>query len=321
MSVSTLSPTRRPALDIGHFLAAATQLALLLFTIRALRIEESFGLVTITPVVFFGFCVHAWLPRRLQLPFFLALSICAIFLVLGASHGAILVVLALALVGICHLPVPFSMRVAILALTGALLAALRSGWLDVPWGRTVLPVLAAMFMFRAIIYLYDLRTERQPSSIWMRLSYFFLLPNVCFLLFPVIDYRTFERTYYGEEAHRIHERGLRWILRGIVHLIAYRLIYFYLTPNVAQIQDLAGVVAFVVSSYLLYLRISGHFHLIIGILHLFGFYLPETNHLYLFASSFTDCWRRINTYWTEFMKKIFYFPVFVRLRRRGCSSE
>lgn len=303
--------------DPGAFAASAAQLALLLVTIRALALEQSFGLVAITPLVFVGFCVHAWLPARLKLPFFLALSLAAFVLVLGPAPGALLVALGLGLVGLCHLPVAFGLRVVLLIGAGGLLAAARLEWIDLPWAAAVVPVLAAMFMFRTILYLYDLRTEGRPASVWLRLSYFFLLPNVCFLLFPVVDYRTFQRTYYDAEPERIHARGLRWILRGIVHLLCYRVVYLWLTPTVAEIQDLASVTRFVVSSYLLYLRISGHFHLIVGLLHLFGFHLPETNHRYLFASSFTDCWRRINVYWSEFLKKVVYFPTFARLRRRG----
>lgn len=299
------------------FAASATQLALLLLTIRALALEQSFGLVAITPLVFPGFCVHAWLPARLKPPFFLALSLGAFALVLGPAQATLVVALGLALFGLCHLPVAFGLRVVLLIGSGALLAAARLEWIHLPWAAEVVPVLAAMFMFRTILYLYDLRTEGRPASAWMRLSYFFLLPNVCFLLFPVVDYRTFQRTYYDDEPERIHARGLRWMLRGIVHLVCYRAVYVWLTPTVAEIQDLASVTRFVVSSYLLYLRISGHFHLIVGLLHLFGFHLPETNHHYLFASSFTDCWRRINLYWTEFLKKIVYFPTFARLRRRG----
>jgi len=35
---------------------------------------------------------------------------------------------------------------------------------------------------------------------------------------------------------------------------------------------------------------------LIGMLHLFGFRLPETNHFWLFCQSFTDLWRRMNIY-------------------------
>src|SRR5690606_3022662 len=72
-----------------------------------------------------------------------------------------------------------------------------------------------------------------------------------------------------------------------------------------------------VMTYLLYLRVSGQFHIIVGLLHLFGYDLPETHRRYLLANSLTDFWRRINIYWKDFMVKMVYFPLYFRLRRRG----
>jgi alginate O-acetyltransferase complex protein AlgI len=69
--------------------------------------------------------------------------------------------------------------------------------------------------------------------------------------------------------------------------------------------------------YLLYLRISGTFHLIVGLLHMFGFNLPETHHLYYLATSFTDFWRRINIYWKDFVMKLFFYPTHFALRKMG----
>jgi hypothetical protein len=43
-----------------------------------------------------------------------------------------------------------------------------------------------------------------------------MLPNVCFPLFPVVDYSTFTRTYYDRDASRIYETGMR----GAVSLAA-----------------------------------------------------------------------------------------------------
>ena len=71
------------------------------------------------------------------------------------------------------------------------------------------------------------------------------------------------------------------------------------------------------ATYLLYLHVSGQFHLIVGLLHMFGFNLPETHHRYLLASSFTDFWRRINIYWKDFIMKLFFYPAFFALRGIG----
>jgi D-alanyl-lipoteichoic acid acyltransferase DltB (MBOAT superfamily) len=73
----------------------------------------------------------------------------------------------------------------------------------------------------------------------------------------------------------------------------------------------------IVCCYLLYLRISGQFHIIAGMLCLFGYDLPETNRRYLLASSISDFWRRANIYWKDFMIKVIYFPAYFAMRRSG----
>ena len=78
-----------------------------------------------------------------------------------------------------------------------------------------------------------------------------------------------------------------------------------------------AVIAKVIFCYLLYLRVSGQFHIIAGMLCLFGYDMPETNHRYLLAHSINDMWRRMNIYWKDFMVKIVYFPAYFKLRRGG----
>ena len=326
---------------VAPFLAISAQLGVLLVLLRLFQIEPATGLLRILPLVFVGFVVHAGLPMRWRLPFFVLLSIGAVGIVLGPVGGAVLVLLGLLLLGICHLPVAFSIRVLAVLLVAGVLAAIRSGWVEVPATVTsslglpglpkmVLPVLASMFMFRVIIYLYDLRHEEraraagtptrgatsQPASVWTRLSYFFLLPNVCFLLFPIVDYRTFRRTYYDTDPQAIYQKGVWWICLGLLQLLLYRLIYHYIVPSPEDVQDLAGIVRFMTSAYLVYLRVVGQFQLILGLLCLFGFNLPPAHRFYLLASSFTDFWRRARIEWKDFMVKIFYYPPLVPLQRK-----
>ena len=311
--------TRLTAATLGPFLVVVVQLALVLLVIRGFRLEEASGLLRLLPLVFGGFVVHALLPLPWRQPFFLVLSLAAIVLLFQAN-ALWLVGLGLGLIGLCHLPVPFAARVGLVVAAGGLLVALRAEWIATDWAVLVLPILGAMFMFRLMIYLYDLRHERKPVSLWTRLNYFFLLPNVCFPLFPVIDYQTFQRTYYDQNANDIYQKGVLWVFRGAFHLILYRVVYHYFLPNPADIAGLGGVVQAMVATYLLYLRISGQFHLIVGLLCLFGFNLPETHHLYYLASSFNDYWRRINIYWKDFMMKLFYYPVFMRVKRFGMET-
>jgi D-alanyl-lipoteichoic acid acyltransferase DltB (MBOAT superfamily) len=191
---------------------------------------------------------------------------------------------------------------------------------SVPWSAGVWPILGSMFLFRLTVYMHDLRYGKERPDIWRTLSYFFMLPNVCFPLFPVVDYSRFTQDYYNEDQYRIYQRGISWIFRGITHLILYRFVYLYLAVDPFEVNGLAGVLQFSISTFLLYLQVSGQFHLIVGMLLLFGFNLPETNHLYYLASSFNNHWRRINIYWKDFMMKVLYYPLYFRLRKLGNTN-
>ena len=98
----------------------------------------------------------------------------------------------------------------------------------------------------------------------------------------------------------------------------YRLIYQTQGRFAAPPMPVAlAVTVKIISCYLLYLRVSGQFHIIAGMLCLFGYDMPETNHRYFLAHSVNDMWRRMNIYWKDFMVKIVYFPAYFKLRRKG----
>jgi D-alanyl-lipoteichoic acid acyltransferase DltB (MBOAT superfamily) len=180
------------------------------------------------------------------------------------------------------------------------------------------PVFGAMFMFRIIIYAYDLAHGRERARLLPFMSYFFLLPNYYFTLFPVIDFQTMRRSYYQRDIHDIAQQGIHWMVRGAIQLMLYRLVVYFNDPYLPdRVTSFGALISTMVLTFLLYLNVSGQFHLIVGMLHLFGYDLPETNRRYLLARNFTDFWRRINIYWKDFMVKIVYFPVYFKLRKRG----
>jgi D-alanyl-lipoteichoic acid acyltransferase DltB (MBOAT superfamily) len=306
-------------LSLVKFVGILGQLALLLIVMRQFQIESN-AFLRVAALAFGGFVVHHWLPMRFRLPFFAMLSIASIILVFGIQSSAWLVGLGSLLIGICHLPVRFAVRIGLIVLATAGLVLFRIEWLEGPWSQAIWPILGSMFMFRIVLYLYDLRYEKVEVSAWRSFSYFFMLPNVCFPLFPVVDYKTFRRNYFDEDSYRIYQVGVEWIARGVVHLILYRVVYYYLTMSPTDIAGPADLARFIVANFLLYLRVSGQFHIIVGMLHLFGFNLLETHHRYFLASSFTDFWRRINIYWKDFMMKIFYYPIFFKLRGLGTTT-
>jgi len=218
------------------------------------------------------------------------------------------------------LPFPFRVRGAILLVVGGVLIAQRGSFLPAPWSEAIWPILGSMFMFRLLVYLYDLKHEKTSGTLSQKVAYFFMLPNACFPLFPVVDYKTFRTNYYDDDAYRTYQVGVDWIVRGVVHLLLYRVFYYHLTLAPHEVAEPAHLTQYLVSNFMLYLRVSGLFHLVVGMLHLFGFRLPETHNRYLLASSFTDFWRRINIYWKDFMQKLFYYPAVFKLRKLGTTK-
>jgi D-alanyl-lipoteichoic acid acyltransferase DltB (MBOAT superfamily) len=306
-------------IGIKSYVLILVQLGLLTLLLRQFQIESA-AFIRLALLAFCGFAVHALLPMRYRLPFFVALSLAGIVLVLDIVNSVWIVGIGLVLIGICHLPVSFRIRGLLLLIVGSLLVALRAKWVEAPALDAIWPILGSMFMFRLIVYFYDLRHDKAPVSPVRTLAYFFMLPNACFPLFPVVDYKAFRRNYYDDDAYRTYQVGVDWMLRGVVHLILYRYIYYHMTLAPSEVTGPAQLLQYLVANFLLYLRVSGLFHLIVGMLYLFGFRLPETHNRYLLASSFTDFWRRINIYWKEFMQRIFYYPMVFRFRKLGTTK-
>jgi hypothetical protein len=314
-------------MGIPHALLIALELALALWVIGLVQLQPSRQvgsvagislLYALVPV----FLIHAMIPLRLRLPMMIFSTWAMILLLSGTTAGLMIIGIGLALIGICHLPIAYRWRLVIMLAVVVGLAAAQAELFDSSrFLMAALPVLGAMFMFRLVIYLYDIRHEKPGSvTVWQRVGYFFLLPAPLFLFFPTLDYRAYLRSYYSKPAFETAQVGMLWIARGVVHLVLYRCIYHFYSPPADHVVDLGGVMAYCLSGYLIYLRVSGLFHLITGSLRLFGFDLPETHRLYFFASGFSDYWRRINIYWKEFMAKLFFFPSFAAMRKSGYSN-
>jgi alginate O-acetyltransferase complex protein AlgI len=347
-SATTVLPVAQPAVSRrlnnyaskpAQFLAIAAQFALIVVAVDHWHLESQV-LARLMWLAFAGFIMHHLLPLRFRLPFFAGLSLVAVITAVGhigpnvvgrwihgkstvggmLYHfvpGLTLIGIGLGLIGICHLPIRFGARVALIAAVGAGLAFLRANSQWFPDVTEMWVILGSMFMFRLMVYLYDLKHRTAPFSAAHAISYFFMLPNVCFPVFPVVDYKTFCSTYYNEGWPRIYQTGLKWMFRGVIQLLLYRLVYQYAPLDVYKLSSALDVAGCMLGMYLLYLRISGTFHLIVGLLLMFGFNLPETHHLYYLATSFTDFWRRINIYWKDFVMKLFFYPMHFKLRKMG----
>jgi hypothetical protein len=305
--------------SLRPFLRNLAFLGLLLVVFKIYRVEERAyqgrAFQTLVTLAFLALPAHYLAPYRFKKPLFVAISMAGLFWVFGALLAAIVLAFATILIGVCLLPIRWWLRAAILGAIAAACAVVRPGLATSVIPDGVWAVVASMFMFRVMIYLYELKHARKPETLVDTLSYFFLLPNYCFMHFPVVDYRTMQRGYFADDVHAMQQRGLEMMFRGLIHLLCYRLVYHELLIPPSRVHDLVSLGGYLVCNYLLYLQVSGQFHMAAGMLHLFGFQLPKTHHHYLLATSFTDYWRRINIYWKDFMVRLFFNPVVFRLKR------
>lgn len=252
----------------------------------------------------------AWIVARSQLAYGRAdAALLAAVLFVAMAAG-----LALLFLWILAWRAPATLRVAALLAVAAALAGLRARGLlfaEPQWR-----IVGALFMFRLLVYAYEVIAGKRRERWQDGLNYLLLLPSFHFLLFPVVDYATFKRSR-APDLHATAQRGLAWIARGVVQLAIYRLLYHRVFVGPDQVRSFGTLCLHLFPAYLMYTNVSGQFHVIVGLLHLMGWRLPETNRGWLLASSFTDFWRRINVYWKEFMVRLFWFPTWFRLRKRG----
>lgn len=280
------------------------------------HIEEP-AFILLAAATFGGFAVHYWLPTSWKQPFFALLSAGGAFLLVEP----LVATLVLATVGLIYaaarMPASYPVRVgAIGAVFGALMLGRAYGLGGVP--DAFWPVIGALLMFRLLIYVYDLRHMKEPPGLTEFAAYFLMLPNFYFLFFPVVDFQTMRKSFLRRPAHEIAQTGVTWMVRGGIQLLVYRVVLNLKGPGTPDaVTTLPQLAACMLLVYMLYLRVSGTFHVIIGMLHLFGYDLPETHRRYLLARSLTDFWRRINIYWKDFMVKLVYLPAYFRFRRSG----
>ncbi len=226
--------------QVFPFLRSMVQLGLLVLLFKKFQIEGRAFLALVT-LALGALPVHYLAPYRWKKPLFLAVSVIGLFCVFGNEVAAVVLGLAALLIGICFLPVSWGARAGCVAVLAAVLATARSQSFFAVIPATVWPVIATMFMFRLLIYLYELKHARAPETLIDTAGYFFLLPNYCFMHFPVVDYRTMQRGYFADDVHAIQRRGLQMMFRGTVQLLCYRLIYHEFLIPAAEVQGPASL--------------------------------------------------------------------------------
>ncbi|MEQ8705800.1 MAG: hypothetical protein RIC19_17870 [Phaeodactylibacter sp.] len=313
-----VNPIARPeSIGIEDYSIVLLCLSIIGAFVYYLNIETAIGLFGLIPFVAVGFAIHALLPLAYRLRFFFFLTVAAVFQLFGWKDGSALLIIGLGLWSIVKLPLSVRQRTRIAVVAAIVLAALLATGYMPAFSGPVIPVVGSIFMFRMILYLYEQRFQQKPQSVWMDLNYFFLLPNLIFFIFPVVDYKTFTSRHYAKPAFETYRKGIIWMINGVIHLLLYRIIYYYLIPAPSEILNIYDLLQFLAASYALIVRLAGIFHFSAGVICLFGFDLPPTFNHYFFAQSFSDLWRRINIYWRDFIMKVFYYPVYFKIKHLG----
>jgi hypothetical protein len=295
-----------------HFL----QLAGILAIVNYYEFEKTSGIATYCTFILLLFAIYSFTPIKYKPSVFFFGIVFIILHAFGPLSGCILLFTGLAFIAICHLKIAHILKLSIILILFGGLAFLRSDILYVPRLAVLISYLMPMFMFRIFIYLYELKHGLRPKSLWQSVTYFFMLPNIFFLFYPIIDYKTYIKTYYNVPEKDVWQKGIRWMLRGLCHIFVYRLLCTYFLTSTSDVHDLPSLTQYLLSNYSLLVRMSGIFHFTIGLLCMFGMNLPQVFDNYFIATGFADLWRRINIYWKDFILKIFFYPIMFVYKKR-----
>lgn len=295
------------------------QLVVVLLGVSYFEVEYNSGIGHVAIFIAFGWLCFLFVQPKLRKHLFLLLGTIVVFYAFGFVGGLLLLFMTIGLIGVCHLPIPFPIRWLVIIGVGALFYVLRSELFYMPRVQMLVPFISSMFMFRIIIYMHDLKYGNINATWVDRLSYFLMFPNLCFLLFPIIDFKLFVNNRTDQFNELLYQKGLKSLYRGCVHILIYRLVYHYVLISPVEVSGALDSFLYLIFSYTLILRLSGIFHLCLGFLQIFGYDLPKVFDNYFLASSPSDLWRRVNLYWREFMMKIFYYRIYLRLKSLGSA--
>ncbi len=296
------------------------QLFLLGSFIYHFHIEEQLNLPFMFPYMGAAFLIHFLTPRLYRPYIFAGATIVGMFMLFSFFEALALMGISLGMIGITNLPIHLRWRKLILLIVTAFLVYIRMNPTQDWFTSHVVTILGSFFMFRMLVFMYEIKFQKEPVSFITQVSYFLMLPNLVFPLFPVVDFKLFHRQYYAQEELETYQRGVYLIARGTLCLFLSRIIYTYFLPSESEVDSLYQLLSYISLSYLLTLRLAGIFHFSVGVLHLFGHRLPEVFHHHFFASSFSDLWKRINIYWKDFIIKLYFNPLYFKLKKLGTKQ-
>lgn len=288
-----------------------------LYIVELYHIEEFFEFKKILIVAIGAFVVQFLLPSKYKILAFIMAGLTAL-VIFFSPKDALIVLVGIIFIGfIGSLRINYWIKITLLTIIGVFLALSRSHVIPSVIPDKVITVLAGIFMFRILIYIYTLNHEKNEENRSMQFSYFFMFPNLVMPFFPIVDYKNFVNGAKSGHTLLAYNRGANLILRGLIQILFYRIFYSYFIPSIGDVDNVLSLSQFIFFTYLTTLRLSGILHFAVGVLCLFGFNLPDIFYNFYLASGFDDYWRRLNIYWKDFIVKVFYYPVFFKIRKIG----
>lgn len=294
------------------------QLATLCWISRQYEIEPSLHIPDLILVASIGFLVHTFLPLTIKPTFFLLFGMAGLVYFIGFEDAAIgLGYTLITFLAARQISPRWLRNTTVMAIVAIpiILIVQGSTWVDDHF--QAFSVFGTMTIYRLLIFMYDKQHQKESPPIGKDLSYFFMLPNMALMLFPAVDYTHWLKSYYNDRDILIYKKGVQWMVLGIFHLMVYRVIYYYMVLPITEVSDLQTFFWHSTSNYVLILRLSGISHLGVGALCLFGFNMAPVFNNYFLATGFSDLWRRLNIYFRDFLVKVFYYPIFFKIRKLG----
>lgn len=288
-------------------------LTLVVIVIHLFRIEYLSGFDRYFPFIAGAIIVHNIIPFNLRKYAFSFWTLLILSLTAGPllAVGAFLIILVA--VSITYLSTKIK-RNCVAAFLFLLLIVARLYFRNNGFASTAIALGGLMIMLRFIFLLYEISFFKIKPDFFMRLNYLFMLPNIFFPLFPIVDPVIFFK-HKEEDLRESIENGKTWMLRGILHLLLYRFVYLYFAPSIYELKSWYELLSFLLSGYALILRLSGIFCLSAGVLSFLGYKLPPVFENFFLVKNFRDLWRRINLYWRHFMWRVFYYPLLFKLKK------
>lgn len=304
---------------LGFFIPALLAFVTLTGAIIRLDFETGTPIADVLPIIPVVFFVNYWLPSRFSLLTMIVGATVASYLFLGPYNTAAVMLILGAYVSVFYIFRKTAWRIAVALVMTAGLAFLRMGIVNLPVVPLAVPVAATMIMFRFVLMIYEHHYKYAESTWIQKFAYLFLLPSLAFPLYPIVDYKNFLSNHRPHD-HRLIRIGLTRICAGVSFMMLHRILYLHVFPSYVEVTDALSALIYMTGSYLYVINILGILWVGIGYLSILGYELPPVFNNIFLIDSFRDIWRRINTYWRDFVVKLVYYPVYFKLRKKTKSA-